>query len=439
MSDHRKLDDPLAAPLAHALAAGLDHSGRDCPSAETLALYFDRALAAADAARWELHFSACARCQQQLAAMVRMETAATAPAAEPQAKGVAWLRDWRWLAPAAAALGALAIWVAVSNVTPRVSPAGPEIARQIEPQASSAPSTAPAQEAAADRAPVAGNQQETDAQPGRGASQTPAPVVSGKRVPGADPVRPTSGERPRRTLAFEAAAPKDAPASVGALAGAKKDAPAATPAETLPAKEQQAREAQAKAVGVAEPAAQPPATLRAQQQVAQAPPSARSEEQDLRAARDELKKAPAEPLGPVAETIAAEAAPDAAALRRQRSEIAGRFAAANVAGSKLVWRFGPTGSIERSDDAGATWQRQASGVEADLLAGSAPSAAVCWAVGRGGIVLRTADGSAWTRLGSPTSQDLVAIVAIDANRATVTAADGKRYETTDGGRTWRSL
>jgi hypothetical protein len=439
MTDRRKLDDPLAAPLAHALAAGLDHSGRDCPNAETLALYFDRAMPTADSARWELHFSACAHCQQQLAAMVRMGTAATAPAAEPRAKGVAWLRDWRWLAPAAAALGALAIWVVVSNVTPRISPAGPEIAQQIEPQASSTPATAPAQEAAADRAPVAGNQQAAAAQPGRGASETPAPVASGKRVPGADPVRPKADERPRRTFTFEATPPKDAPASVGALAGAKKDAPAATPAETLPAKEQQAREAQAKAIGVAEPAAQPPATLRAQQQVAQAPQSARSEEQDLRAARDELKKAPAEPLGPVAETITAEAAPDAAALRRQKSEVAGRFAAAHVAGSKLVWRFGPAGSIERSEDAGATWQRQASGVQGDLLAGSAPSATVCWAVGRGGIVLRTTDGATWAQVGSPASVDLVAIEARDASQATVTTVEGKSYATSDGGRTWRSL
>lgn len=437
MTDRRKFDDPLAAPLAHALAAGLDRSGRECPDAETLSLYFDRALDAGDTSGWELHFSDCARCQQQLAEMARMETVGATPASEPQAKGIAWLWNWRWLAPAAAALGALAIWVVVSNVTPPGSPAGPAIAQQIEPRAAATPSPAPAQEAATGRAPVAGNEQATTTQPGRGAAQDTATAAGAKRVPDEEIAKPASGARAGRTFALESPRAKDAPvAPVGVLAGAKKDLSAAASVESRSAKEEQAREAAARAVEVTEPAAQPPATLRAQQQVAQAPQAARSE--DLRAALDALKKTQAKPLGPAAEAAVVKPAPAAAAVRRQKSEVAGRLAAANVAGSKLVWRFGPAGSIERSDDAGATWRRQASGVTADLLAGSAPSVTVCWAVGRGGVVLRTTDGSTWLQLGSPTSHDLVAVVAVDANRATVTTTDGKSYLTTDAGRTWKS-
>ena len=43
----------------------------DCPDAELLAAYFDQALGADEAAGYELHFSTCTRCREQLAAMVR--------------------------------------------------------------------------------------------------------------------------------------------------------------------------------------------------------------------------------------------------------------------------------------------------------------------------------------------------------------------------------
>jgi hypothetical protein len=155
------------------------------------------------------------------------------------------------------------------------------------------------------------------------------------------------------------------------------------------------------------------------------------------AAQDELKKAESPAPAQAVQTIVVMPSP-VPALRQER-ERNSRFRAANVPGSQVVWRLGPAGSIERSVDSGATWQRQASGVTADLLAGSAPSATVCWAVGRGGIVLRTTDGNTWTQLGSPTSQDLTVVVAVEADQATITTADGKRYATTDGGRTWRSL
>jgi hypothetical protein len=36
----------------------------------------------------------------------------------------------------------------------------------------------------------------------------------------------------------------------------------------------------------------------------------------------------------------------------------------------------------------------------------------------------------------PETVDLVAVEAADANTARVTGADGRRFQTTDGGRTW---
>jgi photosystem II stability/assembly factor-like uncharacterized protein len=47
------------------------------------------------------------------------------------------------------------------------------------------------------------------------------------------------------------------------------------------------------------------------------------------------------------------------------------------------------------------------------------------------------DGRTWQRVAFPESVDLVSIRASDGVNATVTAADGRTFTTTDGGRTWR--
>src|SRR5262249_43282708 len=112
----------------------------------------------------------------------------------------------------------------------------------------------------------------------------------------------------------------------------------------------------------------------------------------------------------------AKEAPDAvAAPSPQREAMSAAAAAAPGAIAARsnpdgVWRLAGT-SIEGSEDAGRTWQSQASGASAPLTAGSAPSAEVCWVVGRGGIVLRTSDGRHWERVSSPTKEDLVQVTA----------------------------
>jgi hypothetical protein len=103
---------------------------------------------------------------------------------------------------------------------------------------------------------------------------------------------------------------------------------------------------------------------------------------------------------------------------------------------RVQWRLGPGGRIWRSTDAGSTWHWQLSGVSANLVAGSAPSATTCWAVGDAGIVLLTEDGQRWTLLPFPMRVDLAAVHAIDSRIATVTTRDGRRFETLDAGRTW---
>jgi hypothetical protein len=102
------------------------------------------------------------------------------------------------------------------------------------------------------------------------------------------------------------------------------------------------------------------------------------------------------------------------------------------------WRILTGGGVERSIDGGTTWQRQSTGVPATLTAGSAPSPAICWLVGPGGIVVLSTDGRTWRRIPFPEVIDLASIRASDEANAAVTAADGRTFITTDGGSTWRS-
>jgi photosystem II stability/assembly factor-like uncharacterized protein len=61
---------------------------------------------------------------------------------------------------------------------------------------------------------------------------------------------------------------------------------------------------------------------------------------------------------------------------------------------------------------------------------------VCWLVGRAGTVLLSTDGRSWQRLAFPEAVNLVSVTATDTKTATVTASDGRRFSTTDGGVTW---
>ncbi len=176
-------------------------------------------------------------------------------------------------------------------------------------------------------------------------------------------------------------------------------------------------------------------------------------EKDERAAAPGAPPAPGVPArdkrtaAPVADTMAARvaseekaAAPPAApvagasAMRAQKMEMP--LLTVSAPGGSVIWRFGAGGRLARSADAGDTWHDQVSGVSADLVAGAAPTPAVCWIVGTAGTVLFTADGERWERLPFPEAVDLVAVTAASARTATVTTRDGRRFETRDAGLTW---
>ena len=94
------------------------------------------------------------------------------------------------------------------------------------------------------------------------------------------------------------------------------------------------------------------------------------------------------------------------------------------------------GRFERSSDGGATWTTERTGVATRVLSGDCPTAEVCWLAGDAGQVFVRAAGGTWAD--RPIAEATLACCNQDlvADAATATLADGRRFSTTDGGRTW---
>jgi hypothetical protein len=130
------------------------------------------------------------------------------------------------------------------------------------------------------------------------------------------------------------------------------------------------------------------------------------------------------------------AAPEMLSARTRASAGDSLIVSASNPGSR--WRIVPGGAVQRSSDAGSTWQTQQTGVDVTLIAGASPSPSVCWLVGPAGIVLLSTDGLSWRRLAFPEATDLIAIQATDDKTAIVASADGRSFSTDDGGVTWKT-
>ena len=218
--------------------------------------------------------------------------------------------------------------------------------------------------------------------------------------------------------------------------------PAAPPAvdavtQAEPIQELKERERQANQQTRADAAEKRPATSAREKALAKAQPSEQAAaKQSAAAVRPPLADA-----APPAAAVATPAAPlSRAEAKDERLQLKARAAApADTIVSpdpNSRWRMNGR-SIERSTDGGRTWKSQPPGTDLDLNAGSSPAPAVCWIVGKGGLVLLSTDGETWRRLSFPdASVDLVAVTAIDGLTATVTAANGRVYRTLDAGRSW---
>ena len=100
------------------------------------------------------------------------------------------------------------------------------------------------------------------------------------------------------------------------------------------------------------------------------------------------------------------------------------------------WRVTSPGRVEHTIDGGVTWTPQDVGDVVIIRAGRSVSTDVAWLVGHDGVVLVTSDGRTWQRRNIGEAIALVDVVPTDARSATVTAADGRKFTTRDGGATW---
>jgi hypothetical protein len=448
--DDKALDGLLRRSLARDVAAG-----NACLEPDILAAYCERSLDAEEMARHERHFSECARCREQIAAIVRagsvaeipvvqeaMEDAAAAPrtmaaspvaAYAPEKRARPGIFDWRWLAPVAAAI-LVVVFIYGRNASRLGKPqtSGNEVAMS-KPEAVP-PSGLADTESSAQHQALPLPAPATPPAKGSGAAKLAPPVA--RELPqmarNYSPVAPSQDKKinptgalrseyetrndlsKRAEVATATAMEKQTPAELDALSAAKTDADIAR-AKSAPTA--------APTPGVA------------------APTQAETKEAGTRGGAAGQKSLVGGMVnsGKQMQTAAGTSAAANVAVMSQAVTVQSSAPVIQTPDAGVQYRIPGAGVVERSSDGGATWQGQSVKSKAQILAGAAPSENVCWLVGRGGVILMTTDGKKWKRIPSPEVVDLVGVMAVDAASATVTAADGRKFLTEDGGRTWQLM
>jgi hypothetical protein len=400
---HKAAAGMLRRRFAQNSGAGPAGADGDCPEPEILAAYCERSLDAEETARYELHFSRCARCREQIAVMTRAGEILAADEEKSQlASSSPWLWNWKWLAPVAAVLILAAVWAARRPASPKIFAISQEEldSHEITPRTSAPAGAAPAGAARAPNTPalrMAPNLSLDKAQktvsrqsaiPTEPANNEVADNLSTNSVEDEES-KPLSksANKPRRDIEERAVATQSGPPSPAAL-----------------------------------PPPEPPASLA---RVAGAPMSSAADamaQVETDASSQDLK--------------AKQLAAPAKTSRYDAEDKRATGILIRTPDSQYLWRIRAAGFVERSNDGGATWHGELPNPNAHLLAGSAPSAQTCWVVGNGGVIFLTQDGSIWTTISPPVTADFVAVAAKDASSATVTAADGRKFATSDAGKHW---
>src|SRR5271168_3532446 len=504
----REEDKAMAGLLRRSLAqdAGAGSgSGEDCPGPEILAAYFDRALDPQETARYELHFSRCSVCREQLAAMARAAETSGAFGAGEAEKNTASAWDWlvgpRWLMPAAAALVALLVFAGIAwRIWKPVGPAN-QIA-MVRPDAVPSPSSAPAENAASPANPAppsdAAPPSKVAPPPGNGPQVGVAPpstaenMIARPAVPNprdamsaatelreADKARTRGATSPSRPMPRAphgaTAARRDKSSSVGTVnakpsvgqAGAPQPPPvmmaqqaspqigrgalragnmnAAVVAPPASADETTTVNEAAPVVGTAAAPATPPAK-KSETGSTESDTSAAVQTEETKEAYAPKTKLPAAAAPPArsvgAMNLSASQMTESAALAKmQQAQISSNLLNLQIPtpDAKILWMIVGPGAIEKSENGGATWKTEYLDTRALIVAGAAPSAKICWLVGASGTVLRTTNGTHWKTITPPAETDFMRVEATDALNATVTAMDGRKFTTADGGKSWSGV
>lgn len=469
------------------LRSGLNPGGPSCLDAEILASYVERTLTSRERDACETHLASCAKCQEHVAALIRLSEAdepagvqatAVAPARAP---GIRWFR-WAWAGPTLAALLVIGIYVGgpFRNDIQRIP--GPE--NKIQNPVPNKPATpalgydekksnVPLPPASNSRRMVANPPSENQVLDKEGRKGTPGekskgpqsePVVVGS-VEGNLTRRESSGKAQNEVTPQPppqpASAPPHQPAGANDRIEASPQGAIATPSVRADLAKKDERGQGTGTIGGAVSGGAAGIASR----TAPAKSSASQSSDDLQSGG---RNAPANSSQPGRQTTnektrsmksglfdhqakekkeAQTNDTDRAGLpenerdKKQSTQsvsVSSATEQAMVASSVTapVWRVGRHGLIQKLD-ANGKWKKQKSGVHADLNAIAFPSPDAGWAVGQEGTVLRTTDGGAsWSRVPSPTTQDFTQIRATSDQSASLVTRGGQTFNTFDGGATW---
>jgi hypothetical protein len=485
-SRDRRREEALARRMGEALDRLESRDSNECPDAEMIAAYHERALQPDEIAQWESHFAECSRCRKillVLAASVdaplaekevahlgqrvrtllgaRGESVAVAAAHPPRAASPRTAEparpnrlDWRvrWLAPAFGVAAALAVWFAMRPPwrTTDQNPSGTlvaQVAKNEPPQNAELKDSERFSKVAPQKKSEADALTRKDEAVSRVPSTNPAPEsLLRNRAAGSNAI---GGIAPSSSLTADALQNlrKEKNESKGGFAGTPgPPSPRVAPSTPAPAPPQ----AQAQ---LAEP----------RRSVTEVPGSAAQTVVVTGEAAEVTTRPSAKPAAPAGDKQAvveqAETARETGARAAANLPVAGRdfkalskldstaesAALIRTTSGSTSWRVGKGGRIERSADAGRTWILQASPLQEDWLAGTATSDTICWIVGRNGAIARTTDGERWEKIVPPPLAadlsgklpDWITITTAGAQIATITASDQRRYATQDGGKSWR--
>jgi hypothetical protein len=398
--------------LRRGLLSDSTPAAQGCPDTDFLAAYYERSLAPAEIDQLDTHLATCARCRAQIAALVRSES----PDEKPLDAPASWLWNWRWLAPAVTAIAIVLIWAGIRShnktIKEPVNVAMTQTTAPLEPVPQPPqPKLAPPSRTAT----------------GDGLSNSAATPTFEKKFSGASPrsLAKQNGEAP--TAASGRASAGEPPSltgegagvsSAGGVLGGAASAPAPPPPDDSALSATLAQSAPADVTSTANRNA----TRLAAPQASGAGAATAKREFSLSAKRPVSAPQPKASSTAADQLQVRESSPSPIVIRSPDAT--------------KSWRIAVSGAIEFSGDSGVTWEMQRPEIVGAMMSGFAPSAKICWIVGRGGAVLRTVNGTDWKQVAAPTSQDLTAVTAWSAKRAQVTAADASVFVTKDGGKSW---
>jgi photosystem II stability/assembly factor-like uncharacterized protein len=456
----RRREEALARRLGEALDRITPRGTQPCPDAELIAAYHERSLAPGEIAECDAHFAACSRCRKILAVLAASddtplaetevarlgELVATTRApgeAAPQiikpTRSSRW--DWRarWLAPVLGVAAVLSVWFAVRPPwrtvdqgasgtliaqAPKNEPLPNEALRALDQSTNVSPRKSPEADAAS--APVSSkNRSVARAQ----SPSSDAESLAKNRAADSDTIAaPTPGAQ------VAGNAVRDEMKEQAELKTAPADAPVPVPPQAAAPPPMPAPRAQARIAGAASADKSVPGSTSQTVTVNGEAPLVNTTRGGLGSVENENKNGQLPLNGRKYEGLAVSNGTTANAVLIK-----------TLSGSNL-WRAGKGGNIDRSTDAGQTWRPQGSPLREDWLAGVAVSDKVCWLAGRNGALARTTDGEHWEQVAAPAVApaasgklpDWVAVASADAQTATITASDQRRYSTQDGGKTWRA-